>query len=54
MPAFFTTLRTAVEKRIAYERTAAELARMPLETAIDLDMDPAEAREVSHKAVYGY
>lgn len=54
MNTLFTDLRTALRKRAAYERTAYELAHMPLETARDLDLDPREARKNAHRAVYGY
>ena len=53
MTSFFDTLRTRFEKRAAYRRTVSELRRMPLEVAIDLDMDPAEAHKVARRAVYG-
>ncbi len=50
----FSALRTAVHKRIAYERTYAELARMPRNIARDVNLDPREARKNAHIAVYGY
>jgi len=53
MASIFDTLRTRLEKRAEYRRTVSELRRMPLDVAIDLDMDPAEARRVARRAVYG-
>ncbi|MEM8580035.1 MAG: hypothetical protein AAGA38_01065 [Pseudomonadota bacterium] len=54
MTDIFSTLRTAVRKRIAYEQTYSELARMPRDLARDVNLDPREARKNAHIAVYGY
>ena len=48
------TVRTAIEKRVAYKRLKHELASMPLETAIDLGMFREDAGRTAHKAIYGY
>ena len=53
MDTIFKTFRARMQKRAAYNRTVSELRRMPREVAIDLDMDPAEARQVARRAVYG-
>lgn len=49
----FTSLRRSVEKRAAYNRTLRELRAMPLETALDVDLDPANAERIARQAVYG-
>lgn len=47
------TIREIAERRIAYERTVAEIANMPLDVALDLDIHRPDARKIAHKAVYG-
>jgi len=47
------TVRTAVQKRVAYSRLKHELRSMPLETAIDLGMFREDAAKIAAKAVYG-
>ncbi|MDV7144796.1 hypothetical protein R3X27_19115 [Tropicimonas sp. TH_r6] len=47
------SLRRTAEKRAAYARTLRELRSMPLETAMDLDMDIENASSIARKAVYG-
>lgn len=47
------TVRTAIEKRVAYNRLKHELASMPLETAIDLGMFREDAGKIAAKAIYG-
>jgi hypothetical protein len=54
MTDLISTIRTAVRKRAAYQLTVAELENMTYEVAIDLDLDPTEARKNAHRAVYGY
>lgn len=49
----FDTVRTAVQKRVAYRRLKHELATMPQETAIDLGMFREDAGKVASKAIYG-
>ena len=46
-------LQGAVRARAAYRRTVSELHRMPLDVALDLDLDRADAPRIAHKAVYG-
>ena len=48
-----TTVRTAMQKRIAYTRLKRELQAMPLETAIDLGMFREDAAKIATKAIYG-
>ncbi|EBA11677.1 hypothetical protein [Roseobacter sp. CCS2] len=47
------TVRTAVQKRVAYSRLKHELRAMPVETAIDLGMFREDASKVAAKAIYG-
>ena len=47
------TVRTAIEKRVAYNRLKYELSSMPVETAIDLGMFREDAAKVAAKAIYG-
>lgn len=49
----FTSLRTALAKRRAYERTRSEIASMPREVALDLGIFPEDAHRIAHDAVYG-
>ena len=48
------TIREIARKRIAYERTVAEIEAMPLEVALDLDIHRPDARKIARKAVYGH
>ncbi|MDJ0627243.1 MAG: hypothetical protein QNJ44_03195 [Rhodobacter sp.] len=48
------TIREIARKRIAYERTVAEIESMPLDTALDLDIYRPDARKIARKAVYGH
>ena len=48
-----TTVRSAIEKRVAYSRLKHELETMRLETAIDLGMFREDAGKVAAKAIYG-
>jgi hypothetical protein len=47
------TLKEAARKRAAYVRTRDEIAHMPLDVALDLDIYPGDAAKIAHKAVYG-
>ncbi len=47
------TVRTVVQKRVAYSRLKHELETMPLETAIDLGMFREDAGKIASKAIYG-
>ncbi|MDU8942227.1 hypothetical protein [Ovoidimarina sediminis] len=53
MTGIFKDLRTAAHNRVAYMRTVREIESMPLNTAIDLDIYPPDARKIARKAVYG-
>lgn len=42
-----------LKKRAAYRRTVRELRRLPLDTALDLDLYPGDAEIIARRAVYG-
>ena len=46
-------IRTAARKRVAYNRTVAELSSLPLHIALDLDIYQGDAHAIARKAVYG-
>ena len=48
-----TDVRGALAKRRLYNRTVRELRAMPLDVALDLDIDRADARATARRAVYG-
>lgn len=48
-----STLKTAIAKRAAYNRTRREIASMPLDVALDLNIYPGDASKIAYKAVYG-
>lgn len=47
------TLKEAARKRAAYVRTRDEIARLPLDVALDLDIYPGDAARIAREAVYG-
>lgn len=47
------TVRTAIQKRVAYSRVKHEIANMRQETAIDLGIFREDASKIAAKAVYG-
>jgi hypothetical protein len=53
MTNFVNRLNRAIRARSAYRQTVAELRRMPIDVALDLDLDRARARRIAHRAVYG-
>jgi hypothetical protein len=46
-------MQDAARARAAYRRTLSELRSMPIDVALDLDIDRANAARIAHKAVYG-
>lgn len=46
-------IRSAVRKRAEYNRTRRALARLPLDTALDLDIYRGDAGRIARRAVYG-
>jgi uncharacterized protein YjiS (DUF1127 family) len=53
MTKFLNQMNHAISARSSYRRTVAELRRMPLDVALDLDIDRAKATRIAHRAVYG-
>ena len=53
MTNFIANLKSAAAKRAAYRQTARELRAMPLDVALDLDIDRSNADRMAAKAVYG-
>ncbi len=53
MTSIMTRLRTAAAKRAAYNRTVAEISKMPNEVAWDLNIYQGDAEKIAYKAVYG-
>lgn len=49
----FKSLITAATKRRAYLKTKHEIERMPLDTALDLNINRADAARIAARAVYG-
>lgn len=47
------TLKTRLRDRALYIRTRNEIARLPLEVALDLDIYPGDAERIARQAVYG-
>lgn len=47
------TVRQSITKRAVYARTKNEIATMPLDVALDLDIDRSKAAQIARKAVYG-
>ena len=53
MTRLIDTLKTAAAKRSAYVRTRNEIRSMPLDVALDLGIDRADADRMAADAVYG-
>lgn len=51
MTRFFDTLIIAARKRASYNRTRAELARLPLDVRLDLEIHDID--ETARRAVWG-
>ncbi len=50
---FVIALKDALDRRAAYVRTRDEIAAMPRDVALDLDIFPEDAEEIAYRAVYG-
>ena len=50
---FLDRLSDALSRRAARRRTERELRAMPLDVALDLDIDRADAGRIARAAVYG-
>lgn len=46
-------LKSAAQKRATYLRTRNEIARLPLDVALDLGIYPGDAAMIARQAVYG-
>ena len=53
MMTLFSTLNRAFEQRARYMRTRDEIARLPLDVALDLGLYPGDADHIARRAVYG-
>lgn len=53
MTALFISLRNAVRQRHQYNQTVAELSRMSIDTALDLDIYHGDIPRIAADAVYG-
>jgi uncharacterized protein YjiS (DUF1127 family) len=53
MTTIMTRMRTAAEKRAAYNRTVDEISRLPLDVALDLGIFREDAHKIAYSAVYG-
>ena len=51
--ALISNIRTAYQKRVAFNRIKSEIANMPLATAIDLGIFKDDAGKIAAKAIYG-
>lgn len=54
MMTVITKLKTAAAMQARYLRTRDEIARMPMDVALDLGIYPGDAEEIARKAVYGH
>jgi hypothetical protein len=48
-----TQIRDALRRRSDYRRIRDEIARMPVDVALDLDIYPGDADRIAREAVYG-
>jgi uncharacterized protein YjiS (DUF1127 family) len=46
-------LKTAARDRARYRRTRDEIARLPIDIALDLGIYPGDADRIARQAVYG-
>jgi hypothetical protein len=42
-----------IKKRADYHRTVRALSRLPIDTALDLDIYSGDIKAIAHRAVYG-
>jgi hypothetical protein len=47
------TIRQTISKRAVYARTKQEIKSMPLDVALDLNIDRDNAAQIARQAVYG-
>lgn len=53
MNKLFERLKRTAHDVALYRRTRDEIARMPLDVALDLDIYPGDAAKIARKAVWG-
>lgn len=53
MQKIIATLKSRLRDHAAYTRTRDEIARLPLDAALDLDIFPGDADRIARRAVYG-
>ncbi|WP_203232327.1 hypothetical protein [Gemmobacter caeruleus] len=53
MTTLIERIKSAAEKRARYTQTRDEIARLPLDVALDLNIYPGDAHRIAHEAVYG-
>jgi hypothetical protein len=53
MMTMIAQLKDAMAKRAMYVKTRDEIAQMPLDVALDLDIYPGDAERIAYQAVYG-
>jgi uncharacterized protein YjiS (DUF1127 family) len=53
MYSLFESLKIAARNHARYVKTRDEIARMPLDIALDLGLDPGDADRIARKAVWG-
>lgn len=49
----FDMLKTAARNYAMYRQTRDEIANLPLDIALDLDIYPGDAERIAREAVYG-
>lgn len=54
MEKIITQIREAARKRAEYRQTVAELARIDIDTALDLDIYHGDIERIARQAVYGH
>jgi uncharacterized protein YjiS (DUF1127 family) len=54
MMTVFEKLKTAARNQACYLHTRNEIARMPMDVALDLGIYPGDAEAIARKAVYGH
>ncbi len=53
MGTLLNRMQDNLRARRAYNRTVAEIRGLPLDTALDLDLYPGDAKSIARRAVYG-
>ena len=53
MTSLITEIRRRAHKRAEWNRTRAELSRLPVDTALDLDIHKGDIDRIATRAVYG-